>query len=258
MADVLEEVQRQKQIGKFQELFRGRFSEAQAYRLLNHHHWNLGTAVDFVFEEEANRVKEVAGTEDDRWLEVLSKQAWKELARQKHLSDVSIRQFACGPCDKMWWRRVPSRKAVSKCFRCRKRFDAVPRDNEWGVAEFTCECENVFRGYGQMNNTYCPCYVCHRMVQPSKILPKTRGHGYRRNTRAHSCYAGNCYNRADGQIIPDTICVHPKSLGHRVVTPSDPHTSTGSTVNTFLTQDDLASISSGSYHPNLSDVDEND
>ena len=47
-----------------------------------------------------------------------------------------------------------------------------------------------------MNNTYCPCYVCHALVQPSKILPKTRGHGYRRNTRAHSCYAGNCYNRA--------------------------------------------------------------
>ena len=52
------------------------------------------------------------------------------------------------------------------------------------------------RGYGQMNNTYCPCYICHQLVQPSKILPKSREHGYRRNTKAHSCYAGNCYNRA--------------------------------------------------------------
>lgn len=59
----------------------------------------------------------------------------------------------------------------------------------------------------------------------------------------------------EGEILPG-ICVHPKSLGQKVVTPCDQHISTGSTVNTFLTQDDLASISSASSRPNLSDIDE--
>uniref|UniRef100_K1RUK3 Uncharacterized protein n=1 Tax=Magallana gigas TaxID=29159 RepID=K1RUK3_MAGGI len=59
----------------------------------------------------------------------------------------------------------------------------------------------------------------------------------------------------DGDILPG-ICVHPKSLGRKVVTPSDQHISSGSTVDTFLTQDGLASISSASSRPNLSDIDE--
>lgn len=35
---------------KLQELFRGRFSEVQARRLLTHHGWALEITVDFVFE----------------------------------------------------------------------------------------------------------------------------------------------------------------------------------------------------------------
>lgn len=35
---------------------------------------------------------------------------------------------------------------VSKCHRCRIRYDAVPKESEWGVAEFTCgNCGNVFK-----------------------------------------------------------------------------------------------------------------
>ena len=50
------------------------------------------------------------------------------------------------------------------------------------------------------------------------------------------------------------ICVHPKSLRQKVVEPSRPHTSTGSTVKTFLTQDDL--VSESDYVPSLADIDE--
>lgn len=255
MDDALEELQREKKMRKLQELFRGRFSEVQARRLLTHHGWALEITVDFVFEAQHNQVKEIAGTEDDRWLEVLNRRAWRELARQKRIDSIDIRQFACRPCDSVWWRRVPGRKTVSKCHRCRIRYDAVPKESEWGVAEFTCgNCGNVFKGFGQMNNTFSPCYVCNDIAQPSKIFPKMRPSGERRR-HTHSCYASNCFNRADGDILPG-ICVHPKSLGRKVVTPSDQHISSGSTVDTFLTQDDLASISSASSRPNLSDIDE--
>ena len=60
----------------------------------------------------------------------------------------------------------------------------------------------------------------------------------------------------EGRILPG-ICVHPRSLprGGRAVLHSENHTSTGSTVDTFLTQDDLMSQMSD-FSPNLSDVDE--
>jgi hypothetical protein len=47
----------------------------------------------------------------------------------------------------------------------------------------------------------------------------------------------------EGRILPG-ICVHPRSLprGGRAVLHSENHTSTGSTVDTFLTQDDLMYI----------------
>lgn len=51
------------------------------------------------------------------------------------------------------------------------------------------------RGYGQMNNTFSPCYVCNDIAQPSKIFPKMRPSGERRR-HTHSCYASNCFNRA--------------------------------------------------------------
>ena len=54
------------------------------------------------------------------------------------------------------------------------------------------------------------------------------------------------------------ICVHPKSLRQKVVEPSNPHSNphgtTGSTMKTFLTQDNL--ITESEYVPSLADIDE--
>ena len=55
-------------------------------------------------------------------------------------------------------------------------------------------------------------------------------------------------------------CCHPRSLresGKRVLYPSPRHHSTGSTVATFLTQDDLVSLS-GSFVSTLGDVNEDE
>ncbi|XP_056021541.1 shiftless antiviral inhibitor of ribosomal frameshifting protein homolog isoform X4 [Ostrea edulis] len=200
MADVPQNRDRDKKIGRFQELFRGRFSIAQAQRLLEHHQWNLQETVSFVLQEEPRRIAEVSQSENER---------------------------------------------VSKCFRCRKRYDAVPKENEWGIA----------KGFGQMNNSNNPCYKCGNIVQPDKIFPPTMRRNGERGRHTHSCFAHNCFNRAQGEILPG-ICVHPRSLPRKVVTPCNPHISSGSTVDTFLTQDDLVSMISGSSRPNLSDIDE--
>lgn len=74
----------------------------------------------------------------------------------------------------------------------------------------------------------------------------------------HSCTAMNCYNRRD-RISPMEplvdVCVHPNSLGRRVPGDgSDHHVSSGSTVNTFLSQDDILNEE---YEPSLADIEEN-
>ena len=48
--------------------------------------------------------------------------------------------------------------------------------------------------------------------------------------------------------------MHPKSLARKVVEPSQRHGGSGSTVKTFLTQNDLAS--EFEYEPSLVDIDE--
>ncbi|KAJ7992550.1 hypothetical protein DPEC_G00279850 [Dallia pectoralis] len=161
---------------------------------------------------------------------------------KRHLTPSAVHQFACQTCDKDWWRRVPQRKRVSRCHMCKKKYDPVPYNEMWGIGVFYCpNCAHTFRGFGRMD-LGSPCYTCRTLVTPTEILPPRKRIGKPRNPVPHSCLAEDCYNRGEPHV-PGTECVHPRSRQKnrkpRVVNPSAIHISTGSTVNTCLSQGSL-------------------
>ncbi|KAL4659169.1 repressor of yield of DENV protein isoform X2 [Arapaima gigas] len=165
----------------------------------------------------------------------------------RNLIPSDLHQFACQGCDIDWWRRVPQRKSVSRCYRCKRKYDPVPEDRRWGIAEYHCpNCGRTFRGFGQMN-LGSPCYTCRSLVTPTQILPPKRRHFGQGNMRQnpHSCLAEDCYNRQEPHV-PGTECIHPRSRLQnrkpRVVYPSPVHMSSGSTINTCLSQGSLVDL----------------
>lgn len=97
-----------------------------------------------------------------------------------------LRQFGCGPCDHSWWRIVPSNKMVSRCRECRIRYDALPRDKEFGIGRFQCTkplCKRQFFAKCQATDTR-RCRKCKTPVKNPYIHPRWRKHQHR--PRPHS------------------------------------------------------------------------
>ena len=143
---------------------------------------------------------------------------------EKHESKhevMAMRQFACGKCQTNWWREVPAKKPVSKCKRCYQKYDALPREKEFGIGVHKCACGHSFTGWTSYG-TKSPCYKCGAEVlpeiQPKKNTIKKKTH------RRHKCEA--CNGVGD--------CPNKKPLVHV----SEPHISTGSTISSVVSGDD--------------------
>ncbi|XP_041374877.1 shiftless antiviral inhibitor of ribosomal frameshifting protein-like [Gigantopelta aegis] len=269
-----------KKARRLQELFRGRFSESEAVHIIENRNGDLLSAVDFVMQGSPEEVRQLLHGRDENFVRDLRRDSVIVGTALNLNIPFSVRQFACGPCDQSWWMKVPSRKEVATCHRCRTKYEPVPRDREWGWAEFRCVCGNTFGGFAQMG-VASNCYRCNVKCPPKRILPPTKRTKPRSNAQ-HSCDAPDCFSHRLAMMGPGGLnrgrgarwtgvqspyalrgqirCCHPRSLresGKRVLYPSQRHHSTGSTVRTFLTQDDLISVT-GSFVSTLTDINEDD
>ncbi|KAL8570804.1 hypothetical protein ACOMHN_006954 [Nucella lapillus] len=245
-----------KEARQLRELFKGRFSEEESLELLRTHD-TLGDAVDFVLNGDPAEIRKLINDRNEALVDSLRRDTeYVNAALQQGLA-ATKRLFACGPCDKYWWRKVPARKEVSKCKSCKVKYDPVPQHEEWGLGEFVCVCGHIFYGSAWMNHTESPCYKCGFHASPRQILPPTRPHEQKDKRAGHSCTGGNCYNRAQGappfsselqgrisqeggKDKEEPVCPHEQSVkGKRVLHPSQLHASTGSTVDTFMSQGSL-------------------
>ena len=125
----------------------------------------------------------------------------KTLQEHDRQTSTEVRQFHCRPCLKEWWRVVPSNKPVSRCNDCHIRYDAIPRDGEYGVGRFTCT--NI------MSNKLCG-HVFYRRCDPSDTEVCPQCEAYVSQPHIHPKYTKYCQAYL--------------------------HISTGSTVETWLSQ----------------------
>jgi len=144
------------------------------------------------------------------------------------LEERELRQFGCPPCIKIWWRRVPSQKPVSRCANCSLKYDPFSRQEEFGHGKFVCSdqgCDGQWTNSTSKGHAQQPCYKCGTLSFPQKIGPAPPS-TTRRTGRTHRC-----------ELCPSGEC-------KRSRIPSHPHESTGSTI-TDLTSSSLSSIMSG-------------
>ena len=154
---------------------------------------------------------------------LLTKEALQE--HERLTTPKELRQFACGQCENVWWRVVLSIKAVSRCNRCKVRYNALPREKEYGIGRFVCpydKCDNVF--YGRCHaDSKRRCHDCGTIVSKPYIHPNNK-RNYNPQSRYKFHYCEECLGCG--------ICI----LLNRVVYASTRHVSTGSTIDTWLSQ----------------------
>ena len=125
-----------------------------------------------------------------------------------------LREFACRDCDYFWWKTVPRTKPVSTCPRCKVKYDALPREKEFGTGRYKCtNCDRFFFKRCEATSER-PCFKCWSPVRAPYIHPKF--------------------------IIRRPISEQSDEEHYvRVINASTVHDSTGSTTSTFITQRDI-------------------
>ena len=180
------------------------------------------------------------------------------LAKHNLLTGASeLREFACGPCDRFWWKVVLITKAVSRCFNCRVKYDCLPRNQEFGIGRYICQNETCeHRTFYQrchatqaVNCRNCNCWVYNPYIHPKFLKSKKK-------RKPVDPTAKQFEPPPPLVLIPAVpFYLHGYPVGYppatlplaervpittvkkkRVIHPSTPHDSTGSTIDTFLTQ----------------------
>lgn len=181
------------QATRLRELFRNRFNQIVALKLIQ----DFGgeqEALDFLLNENNEDVYKYLH-ETPEYLQGLRTDSQNLASILENGFESSIRMFGCGSCVRAWWQRVPVRKEVSRCHRCKTKYDPIPKDKEWGWGKFLCPCGNEFTGHATMGETQSVCYECETLCPVDHILPPRRKFKKNKSQTPHSCNGVNCYNR---------------------------------------------------------------
>ena len=98
---------------------------------------------------------------------------------------------------------MPASKKVSRCRECQTRYDALPRDKEFGVGRFTCtkpSCKRVFFAKCKATDSL-PCRKCKTMVENPYIHPRWRKRRYTPASRSRS-RQGHSLNPSAATFVP--------------------------------------------------------
>ena len=173
-----------------------------------------------------------------------------EAALRKH--DIStgvlqLREFACESCDRFWWKTVPCTKPVSKCFKCKIKYDALSREKEFGIGRYRCtNCKNTFFSRCEATSER-PCFNCDFTVRAPYIHPKFKPVRKHRQPidpstslfepPKHKKVVYLVHDPSLGRVMPMVYYIPLETKPRKkVVNPSTIHESTGSTASTFITQ----------------------
>ena len=160
-----------------------------------------------------------------------------------------LRQFGCGPCDHPWWTIVPVSKMVSRCRECRIRYDALPREKEFGIGRFKCTkptCERMFFATCEATDVL-HCRKCKTPVANPYIHPKWRKRRHIPQSRPGSG------PRRGRSLNPSAVPFIPRSRQQRQEPSFEPVSLQGSFNRMSLSASNSSSyVHSNAMHPKIS------